>query len=450
MIEWVSARLVGLRPLRLSPSAPLATTSPTAVPSRLTAWLFNGSFAVLDEGLFAGANFLANILLARWCRPDEYGAFAVAFSAFLLLGALHTALLTEPMMVFGAGKYRREYRAYLGLLVRGHLGVALPASALLGVGALVLFYADSPMLARAFAGVAFASPTILLLWLLRRAFYVQSRPHWAAAGGALYLALMVAGIYAVQVVGWLSPASALIVMGLASLVVAAVLLVGLRPGLRITDNAARTSALRDHWNYGRWSVATTALMWAPGNLYYLLLPAAGGLAASGGLRALMNLVMPVLHANGALSTLLLPAFARAFRSGGPAVLARRTRGALVGLVAIAALYWVVISVFRHDLVWLVYGPGYADLADLVVLLGALPLLAALVAVKGAALRAMERPDLVFRSYVVAAVVAATVGVSLVAWAGAGGAVVGMLASSAASGAMMVRYARRSPCRAGTA
>ena len=83
-----------------------ATTVPVptaeATLSKLLAWGTKGSLAILDQGLFAWAHFLLSILLARWLTPTEYGAFALAYSIFLLFGAFHTALLTEPMMVFGA------------------------------------------------------------------------------------------------------------------------------------------------------------------------------------------------------------------------------------------------------------------------------------------------------------------------------------------------------------
>ena len=69
-------------------------------------WVKKGSFAILDQALFSGANFLINILLARWLPPEDYGAFAVALSIYYLLLNLHTAVSTESMMVFGAGKYR--------------------------------------------------------------------------------------------------------------------------------------------------------------------------------------------------------------------------------------------------------------------------------------------------------------------------------------------------------
>ena len=67
-----------------------------------------------------GTNFVVNILLARWLTPAEYGAFALAYSVFVLLGVFHIAILIEPMLVFGPGRYRERFPEYLGILLRGH------------------------------------------------------------------------------------------------------------------------------------------------------------------------------------------------------------------------------------------------------------------------------------------------------------------------------------------
>jgi hypothetical protein len=69
-------------------------------------WLSKGLWAVTDQGLFALTNFGASILLARWLPQREFGAYAVAFSVLLLMGVVHTALLTEPMLVFGTSLSR--------------------------------------------------------------------------------------------------------------------------------------------------------------------------------------------------------------------------------------------------------------------------------------------------------------------------------------------------------
>src|SRR5690606_39123371 len=82
--------------------------------SRIFAFAKKGGFALMDQALFSGANFLLNILLARFLEPAQYGAYAVVFTWFLLLGTLHTASLTEPILVYGSGKYANRFNRYLG------------------------------------------------------------------------------------------------------------------------------------------------------------------------------------------------------------------------------------------------------------------------------------------------------------------------------------------------
>ena len=59
-------------------------------------WLKKGSLAVADQALISGSNFLIGILLARWLPPEQYGAYALAFSAFLLVSLSYQSLLLEP------------------------------------------------------------------------------------------------------------------------------------------------------------------------------------------------------------------------------------------------------------------------------------------------------------------------------------------------------------------
>ena len=87
-------------------------------------WVGKGSLAIARPGpLCQFSNFLLNVLLARWLAPTDYGAFALAFSVFLLLLLFHNALLSGPMLVFGPGKYRERFPEYLGILLRGHFAL---------------------------------------------------------------------------------------------------------------------------------------------------------------------------------------------------------------------------------------------------------------------------------------------------------------------------------------
>src|ERR1039458_1635907 len=41
---------------------------------RISSWTTRGASSVLQQGLFAGAHFVTNVLLARWLAPSAYGA----------------------------------------------------------------------------------------------------------------------------------------------------------------------------------------------------------------------------------------------------------------------------------------------------------------------------------------------------------------------------------------
>jgi O-antigen/teichoic acid export membrane protein len=420
-----------------------ATTSEAerSVPRPWLRWLGRGLWAVTDQGLFAISHFAINVLFARWLPPREYGAFATGYSLFILLSTVHTGLFTEPMLIFGSGKYAPSFAAYLRILLRSHGWFSVGAGALLAIAGLALLLGGSAPLAHAVWSLIFAAPCILLTWLLRRACYARLRPGVAAAGGALYLLLVVVGALLLKRAAMLSVATAFALLGIAGLVVGLWLAARLRtPTEGRAPGVATRAVLRDHWEYGRWAVASNALSWAPSNLYYLALPLRGGLEASAALKALMNLAMPALQANDALTTLLLPVLVRARAEA--ATFRRALRAAGVIFTASSAAYLLFLVALGRPLAAWMYGGRYQGDAALFWLLGLLPLAAGVVHVFAAALRALERPDQVFWGHVLAA--ACTVSLGL--WAafvwGARGAIAGMVLASLIRGALMVRLLPR--------
>src|SRR5207237_297475 len=163
-----------------------------------------------------------------------------------------------------------------------HFGLALPASfALLGVGfALGRIYQSS--VEHAFVGLIAGAAFILLLWLVRRMFYVRFQPQWGAIGGAIYLVTVVASVYALKTLHQLSTLTAFLAMAVASLAASAVLLFQIRPErIQASGDPSFGMVIADHWRYGRWSLATAAVSWIPLNVYYALLPAWIGLSGAG-------------------------------------------------------------------------------------------------------------------------------------------------------------------------
>ncbi|HEX6536115.1 MAG TPA: hypothetical protein VF041_16070 [Gemmatimonadaceae bacterium] len=405
-------------------------------------WLGRGAWSIADQGFFAAANLIASVLLARWLPPREYGTFAFSYSIFLLFGTVHTALLAEPMLIFGSGKYAGDVPDYVKRLLHGHWRITAGCSVPCAVAGVVLWLRHEPGLGEAFIGLAVAAPFILATWLLRRACYLEARPRWAATAGALYLLLMVSGTVFLGQRGALTIGAAFGVMAVASALAAAWLMVRLRALGRTSARAggALTSVRGDHWAYGRWAAVTGMLSWVPLNLYYVALPAWGGFAAAGALKALLTLVMPLVQVQIALSNLLTPALVRA---RGRPVFARLLRTALVWVALASIGYWLVLGALHSVLVHALYGGRYDDASHLLWVVGLLPLATGTGEALIDALRALERPDLNCWAALASSLTTATVGLGAAAMAGLTGAAVGELLSLTVSAVMLwIFFARQ--------
>lgn len=406
------------------------------------AWLGRGSLAITDQGLFAISNFMLNVLLARWLDPASYGAFAMVYSVFLLLLVFHNALFTGPMLIFGSGKYHDRMPEYLGILLRGHFLLVLPGVALLGIAAILFGSLYSLEVERAFLALAIGGPFILLLWLLRRAFYVRLNPGWAAAGGGVYFFFLVTSALTLHAVGYLTPATGILAMAVASLIACALFLLLLRPTLE-TDPSSIREVTADHWRYGKWVVAAAGPAWIMDNIYFLVLPAWVSLAEAGGLRALLNLAQPALQSIAALSALLLPILVRDRSFGGPSAMKQTMKISLSLFLAGCTCYLLLLWGFRSAIFNLLYANKYASYATWPLLLtGILPFVQSLSNVVGAVLSAHERPDMNFWSSTGSSIVAITFGIPLAYALGVAGALIGLIVSYTAMGILMVLFLMR--------
>lgn len=393
-------------------------------------WITRGTWAVADQGLFAVSNFAVSILLARWLSPRDYGAFAVGYAIFWLVGVIHNALLTEPMLIFGASRYSANLSNYLGILLYGHVGFGIASGLLLLLSSLVVEISGSHALSLALLGLAGAGPFMLLQVLMRRACYVRFKPHLAAAGGTLYMILMLAGAYILYQAGWLSALTSFGLMGLsglaAGLLLAALLGVDLFP---FRGEPPFRQYLENHWGYGSWSVGTRTMLWVTQSSYLVLLPISGGLEASAAFRALMNLIMPVLQTYTALSILLLPTLVQA---RGQARFDRAAHSAFILFVSGSTLYWAVLSLFHRPLINWMYDGRYTEYSGLIWILALVPIVVGVTEIQSTILRALGRIDQVFWAGAASTVVALTAGVVALFVLGVAGAAVWLLLSSVAN------------------
>jgi O-antigen/teichoic acid export membrane protein len=394
-----------------------------------TIWIRRGTWAIADQGLFAMANVLLNVMLARWLSPAQYGAFAVGYSVFLFIGAIHTGFITEPLLVFGAGKYAARLRSYLQALVGAHWTLTAIGSLLLGGAGIVARLKGHQQLAQAFYSLALATPFSLLMWFARRAAYVRFQSRLACIASAINLVMLLTGLIALGTLNQVSIFSALVTMGATSFISGLWLLRKLlgSPRTGIVDkeqNIEPKQVATDHWRYGRWSTATALVMWVPLNFFFVVLSVYVNFEASASLKALANLVLPLLQANAALGSLLLPAMVA--RAANRTQFKKLLRSSLCLFAGGALLYSLVLGSFSRPLVHLLYNGGYDSQASTLRLLLFIPILDGALVVLACALRSLARPDRVFWGHLAVALFVLTGGVAATQAAGLKGAATTMI------------------------
>jgi len=406
-------------------------------------WATRGVWAMADQGLFAGANFLITVGLAGWLSQRDFGAFTTAYASFLIIGVFTTALLTEPMMVFGAKKYRDRLPDYFGQLLGGHLLITVIGGLILSLIGGITWINGEPLLGVALCLLAATQLSQLLPWMTRNACYIESNPRPAAIAGIVYLTLIVGSLLALRQLGSLNIVTAILTMFAASLVVNAYLLIYLRVNLRATLRLGDYGpVVRDHWRYGKWATLTGITRYIPEQLPYIAVPIVLGLAAGaapdletgGALKALMNFSVPLILVGWAASTLVTPMLVRAKHT--PRFF--KISWVMLAMTAgLPLLYWPLLGFFGEPIIDLLYSGKYVKYAALTWLIGLIPIIAGFDAVLHTQLKAAERPDRLFLASVASSVVLIVVGLPMVLVWGLTGAIIAVLISYVAQAMTLI-------------
>jgi O-antigen/teichoic acid export membrane protein len=397
--------------------------------------------AIVDYGVSAVSGLLVNVLLARSLGEHAYGAFAIAFAVWMVIGQLHAAFFAEPMLVLAQGRTDGERHRYLHGVLRLHGVLVLLAAVGVGVGAAACLVLGRPATAGAVAGAALATPALATMQLVRRACYLDQRPARAILVGAAHLVLSAGLLVALQHLNASTPLLAFVVLG--GTAMAASLLAWPELGSGGAEPSAREVA-RLHWSYGAAGTLSSLLNWVPFNVWFLLLPATmagpAGVAASGAFRAMLQLVQPPLQANGALATFLLPGFARdpALRRG------RRTARLVAAVGAPSLLFAGLLWMVGGDIFRLLYGSGIAFDAACLRWLAMVPVAYACGAILRARSMAARAPWPPLVANAVAAGVAALLGPLAISHDGVAGAALAMLATFAVQAATLAVLSYRLP------
>jgi O-antigen/teichoic acid export membrane protein len=403
-----------------------------AAGATLRRWRAPLSVGVLDQAVISGGNFVLNVLLARWLFPADYGAFAIAFAALVLVSGPHSALLTDPLSVVGSRRFSGQIQRYLRTLLRLHVALTVPLGLIIAAFA---FWPGSILMPGPPAwplALGIVTPLVLLHWFLRSASYLAMHPGSALAGSATYGAALLGLVAWAYAGSWLTGPVALLLMGVASAFASLRIAASLGLLSRPWTSLPVTTVVRDHWSYGRWILAASVAHGIANGLYVPLVGALVGLEQSAALRALQNLVLPMQQVLAGIAMVAYPFMSRQVAEQGPPYLRRRGPGFLLANVGFAAVYGLTITVFARTLLAALYGPGYyTSFAPLVPLFALAAVVTALTQSLSILVRVLDQPQAVLWSKLAAAVWLAGPGLLLVRTSGVRGAVLSVAGGSLA-------------------
>ncbi len=411
---------------------------------KMVRWGTKGGLAILEYGLIAGSNFVLGFLLARWMTPEQYGAYGLGFSIFLLLSFLYQALLLEPMSVYGGSTYRENLRGYMRTSLKMHHAISAVIFVVFAMAAAVTYaLGKSPALAGALAGLTVAAPCIFLFWFGRRGFYLKISPGPAAVGAVLYFVLVVGGVFVINRWHVLSSFSAFLLMGLAALACGVALLLALR---RALDPSTEIPDLRQtwskHWSYGKWALGSSIVGWIPTYLYFSVVSVFAGIAHAGELRALMNLAGPVLQTYAALSMLFLPYASRVQSKEGTSGTYALTWRMTMLFTAGAVAYWAVVIPFRGPILKLLYAGNYGSVGEYLPFFALETIIWSASVGASIVLRAMEAPRYMFYSNCAASVITLVIGIPATKFFGLWGVVWSIILSNSVALIMVIVLLRK--------
>jgi O-antigen/teichoic acid export membrane protein len=347
-----------------------------------------GSWAVADQALSSGTNFVPIILLARYLGPAGYGNFSLVFLSWFGALALIRSALMQPFTLAAASTTGAVWKSIakrasgavvLAGLVSG--GVFVVVAAIVGV---------STDLGKGMLVVAVLAPGLALQEFWRIAAYSASRARTAFANDAVWALGQVVAFSILLWRGNVTVTGSLVAWGAGAVLAAAVGVVQLSVLPRIDTAAIRWA--REWAAVGAWFTLVSATFTVGALTVAIVIAAQTGSEGLGLFRTVQNLFGPVQLLTIGAESAFLPYLVRTIKNKGGNGVAESRQYSLL-MAGAVGVYGIVMLVAAYSVLTRVFGPEFASASVLV-----FPTMVAFVldaAASGASLRlragAMGRP-----------------------------------------------------------
>lgn len=362
------------------------------------------NYAIIDQLLISGSNFLISLILARLMTPADYGLYVFAFTLLVLsIGLLNNAVC-NPLNVLGAAKKGDDKKAYIYNLFVMYLIVSAFLTIAFFIGFLSLTLTNHQK-----SGAIFGTVGIILFFYLGHEFFRNALLTSIQIGHVLIIDILSHGSRMVFIGAsiyvdlTLTPGQVLIFFGLTSLTAALCGAWFLNFKFWADRTLFNRTIIIKTWDYAKWTLADWVPFILSGQLDVYLITFLLGSAATGTIGACRNLVAPLTIILLGFMSFALPYYSKFYSLHGELKL-RRSLGRFFSLLIVGVIiYLFLIIIFSSQILHILFGK-FERFSDLVKIISLGMLLNYLFKPIEVYFRVTQRPKKIFIARSIAALV----------------------------------------------
>lgn len=318
-------------------------------------------WALVDQTLVSGCNFLTGIFLARWMGLEGFGYYTLILSVVYYLNSFQTSLILAPMSSIGTQLLDDgQFQHYFGSSFVMQFGLSLGLSLLtIAIGFMAERLIHLPWLSGVWIPLGLGIIFIQLQDWLRRYLYIRERAVRAFVLDVISYGGQVLLLVALTYHHSLTLTTAMYAIALSSGAAFLTVFAIEKPPWRWEGLIER---MRLNWPLGRDVFVSTQLHWAGNHGVLLMVAGVLGAAEVGGIRAAINILGPFNILLQALENVVPAKAAQIFsRSDFKGLSSYLGRVAGYGTVVFLA-FGFVLTVVSSQALSLAYGANYAPFA----------------------------------------------------------------------------------------
>lgn len=366
----------------------------------------NSHYAILDQLVVSGSNFLSSVCLARLLGTNQYGLYIFGFTTLVVIQGLASSCLFSSTSVLCSAQKDGIWGHYIGI----HALMLLALISLVSSGMLLSSFllengefAENGKILVVLGGICLPflghefGRVVLFTQLESRFVFIGDCIAYGGRGVALITAAMFGVSQAWQLI---------ILLGVTSFAgVVWFCWVLQRSPMKITFTLEKT-IIKDIFSYSRWSFAEWIPFMLSSQLYIYVVTFVIGNEATGVLAACRNLTMPVIVLLVGVMNYALPFFSRYIEEHSLTSVGGKLRQYAGVLFVSVAVYLLLICYFRHELLYLLFGK-YEDYSALVLVYAASVMLNVVFNPAEIYFRATRRPKFLFYARLISALASAS-------------------------------------------